>query len=89
MEKETKVIATQEPLDWSDNTDGEPVKVSTEEPIEKVQIKITRKTIGKDEAIAVVDKVIAQSSRLLSSGTIRSAEARAMLNGVKDEIDKL
>ena len=47
------------------------------------------KFIKKDDVIAIIDKVIKNSANLLSYATIRSAEARAMLNGVKDAISKL
>lgn len=47
------------------------------------------KFIKKDDVIAIIDRVIKNSANLLSYATIRSAEARAMLNGIKDAISKL
>ena len=45
--------------------------------------------VEKKDVIAIVDKVLAQSTRLLANFTVRSAEVRAMLNGIKDEVSKL
>lgn len=47
------------------------------------------KFVKQTDVLKIIDRVIAQSSALLSSPTIRSAEARAMLNGVKDAVSKL
>lgn len=45
--------------------------------------------ISKADVIEIVDRIIYKSSRLLSTPTIRSAEARAMLNSVRTEVEKL
>lgn len=55
----------------------------------KLQVKPQKDTISKQDVLDIIDKIIAQSARILAYPTIRSIEARAMLNGVKDEVQKL
>lgn len=60
-----------------------------ETPKKEIKAKESPKKVNKYDVIAIIDKVIAQSTRLLAGFTVRSAEARAMLNGIKDEVSKL
>ena len=47
------------------------------------------KYVKKSDVLAIVDKIIAQSNNFLSAYQVRSVEARAMINGVRNEIEKL
>ena len=84
--EDTKEVAVEEVVEETPKKEikakESPKKASEGETTESTHIK-------KDDVIAIIDKVIAQSAKLLNGFTVRSAEARAMLNGIKDEVSKL
>ena len=85
-EEETKEVAVEEKVEEQPKEEKKP----KEKPKKVEQGETTESThIKKDDVIAIIDKVIAQSTRLLAGFTVRSAEARAMLNGIRDEVSKL
>ena len=47
------------------------------------------KLIPKDNVIKIIDNILKHSEMLLAKPTVRSAEVRAMINGIKDGIAKL
>lgn len=85
-EEETKEVAVEEKVGEQPKEE----KKAKEKPKKVEQGETTESThIKKDDVIAIIDKVMAQSTRLLAGFTVRSAEARAMLNGIRDEVSKL
>lgn len=65
------------------------IKLPETEVVSEPKSKTPTKSIDKADVIAIIDKVLQNSARLFAYPTIRSAEVRAMLNGVKDEIKRL
>lgn len=85
-EEETKEVAVEEKVEEQPKEE----KKAKEKRKKVEQGETTESThIKKDDVIAIIDKVMAQSTRLLAGFTVRSAEVRAMLNGIKDEVSKL
>lgn len=84
--EETKEVAVEEKVEEQPKEE----KKGKEKPKKVEQGETTESThIKKDDVLEIIDRVIAQSTRLLAGFTVRSAEARAMLNGIRDEVSKL
>ena len=95
IKEELKEIKEETAVEETVKTAKEETKqVAVEEKVDQtfkkeIKAKESAKKVNKDDVIAIIDKVIAQSTKLLAGFTVRSAEARAMLNGIRDEVSKL
>lgn len=70
---------------------------TTKEQLFEAESQITKgkeldpktKFVKKQDVLDLIDRTIKQSANILSSYQVRSVEARAMLNGIRDSIERL